>query len=67
MNKPNLFRKRYPPGYLIGVIDYDLYVWVAVHIETGEVEMSIEPYNDELRKLVDGWEWKKFRLIEVND
>ncbi len=47
----------------------DLFVWACVNTKTGEVEMTeIQPYDDELNEnLVEGWEWRRFRLIEAND
>lgn len=66
--KCELFRIDYPSGNLDGVRNHNLFVWAAVHMKTGEVEMmSIEVFDDELRKLSDGWEWRKFCIIEVND
>lgn len=46
----------------------DLFVWACVNTKTGEVEMTeIQPFDDELSKnLVEGWEWRRFRLIEAN-
>ena len=46
----------------------DLFVWACVNAKTGEVEMSrIQPYSDQLSEnLVDGWEWRRFRLVESN-
>jgi hypothetical protein len=46
----------------------DLFVWACVNTKTGEVEMTgIQPYDDELSEnLVEGWEWRRFRLIEAN-
>jgi hypothetical protein len=46
----------------------DLFVWACVNTKTGEVEMTeIQPYDDELNEnLVEGWEWRRFRLIEAN-
>ena len=47
----------------------DLFVWACVHTKTGKVEMTeIQPYDDELdENLAEGWEWRRFRLIEAND
>jgi predicted NUDIX family NTP pyrophosphohydrolase len=46
----------------------DLFAWACVNTTTGEVEMTgIKPYDDELNEnLVEGWEWRRFRLIEAN-
>ena len=46
----------------------DLFVWACVNTKTGEVEMmEIQPYDDELdENLVEGWEWRCFRLVEAN-
>ena len=46
----------------------DLFVWACVNTKTGEVEMTeIQHYDDELNEnLVEGWEWRRFRLIEAN-
>ena len=45
----------------------DLFVWACVNTKTGEVEMEVQQYDDELNQnLVEGWEWRRFRLIEAN-
>jgi len=45
----------------------DLFVWACVNTNTGQVEMDAQPYDDELSNdLVDGWEWRRFRLVEAN-
>jgi len=46
----------------------DLFVWACVNTKTGEVEMTeIQAYDDDLPgNLVEGWEWRRFRLIEAN-
>ena len=45
----------------------DLFVWACVNTKTGEVEMDVQLYDDELNQnLVEGWEWRRFRLIEAN-
>ena len=46
----------------------DLFVWACVNTKTGEVDMTeIQPFDDDLNEnLVEGWEWRRFRLIEAN-
>ena len=46
----------------------DLFVWACVNTKTGEVEMTeIQAFDDDLcGNLVEGWEWRRFRLIEAN-
>lgn len=46
----------------------DLFVWAYVNTKTGEVEMTeIQAFDDDLcGNLVEGWEWRRFRLIEAN-
>ena len=54
-------------GKVVRVESPDLFVWVAVRLSTGEVDMGeINQFNDDLSKLVRGWEWRRFRLIEDN-
>ncbi len=45
----------------------DLFVWACVNTKTGEVEMEeVRSYDDELdADLVEGWEWRRFRLVEA--
>jgi hypothetical protein len=47
---------------------HDLFVWACINTKTGEVEMTeIRAHEDELDKnLVEGWEWRRFLLIEDN-
>ena len=44
----------------------NLFVWACVNAKTGQVEVSeVRAYNDELdADLVEGWEWRRFRLVE---
>lgn len=66
----SLFRSTWEErdGKMEPVQTHDLFVWACVNTKTGEVEMAeIQPYDDELNKnLVEGWEWRRFRLIEAN-
>ena len=50
-------------GKLVRVRRNELYVWCPVNTETGEVDLD-EPqqFDDCLRRLVTGWEWKRFTL-----
>lgn len=43
--------------------NYNLCVWAAVETETGRVDMECHEFEDELSDLVEGWEWKRFRLV----
>ena len=65
---PALFRITWEErdGRMEPVETQDLFVWACVHTKTGRVEMTeIQPYEDTLdRNLAEGWEWKRFRLIE---
>jgi hypothetical protein len=46
----------------------ELFVWVGVETKTGRVEMDdIQTFDDDLSSLVDGWEWRRFRLVPDND
>jgi hypothetical protein len=44
----------------------DLFVWTCVNTKTGQVEVEeVRAYDDELdADLVEGWEWRRFRLVE---
>lgn len=71
-NRPSpcaLFRSAWEErdGRMEPVQSPDLFVWACVHARTGEVETTeIQPYDDELNQnLVDGWEWRRFRLVEA--
>ena len=44
----------------------DLFVWAGVNTDTGEVEMEVECFDDELSELSAGWKWQRFRLIPDN-
>jgi hypothetical protein len=52
-------------GKMEPVKTHDLFVWVCVNTETGQVEMmDLQPFDDALDgDLVEGWEWRKFRLV----
>jgi hypothetical protein len=46
----------------------ELFVWVGVETKTGRVEMDdIQTFDDDLSSLVDGWEWRRFRLVPDNE
>jgi DUF1365 family protein len=46
----------------------EIYAWVAVQTETGEVDLDdIRQWDDDLEPLAQGWEWRKFNLILAND
>ena len=41
------------------------YVYVAVRIETGELDMlSLTPFKDEMTHLLPEFEWRTFKLVE---
>ena len=41
-------------------------VHVPVNVETGQMDMGrVEAYDDERKKVADGWEWRRFELVEV--
>lgn len=45
-----------------------VYVWAAVHTPTGEVELDdVREFDDQLKDLVEGFEWRKFRMIPYED
>ena len=50
-------------GKMVRVRRDEIYVWSPVNMETGEVSME-EPqqFNDGLRPLAKGWEWKRFTM-----
>ena len=61
-----LFRVEYRPvdGRFVKEKSSDLFVWAVVNSDTGEVNVAfIEPWEDKLRKVADGYEWRKFRLV----
>lgn len=62
----SLWRYDYPAGQ--GRIKTtDLFVWACVNSKTGEVEMEVQQFDDELNEdLVEDWEWRRFRLVEAN-
>ena len=54
-------------GKMERVKNPDLFVWACVNTNTGQVEMDIQQYDDELSNdLVGGWEWRRLRLDEAN-
>ena len=68
LNSPSgsLWRADYPAGQG-RVKTTDLFVWACVNTKTGEVEMEVQAFDDELNEnLVEGWEWRRFRLTEAN-
>jgi hypothetical protein len=55
-------------GKMVQVKKDELYVWAPVHTASGLVELEgVQEYDDELKDLVAGWEWRKFILIPQND
>ena len=41
----------------------EIYGWLPVNTETGEVEMNdFQRFDDELRTLAQGWEWMRFTM-----
>lgn len=61
----NIHRYKYehPNGHAMRVRSDEVYGWAAVKTETGEVDLeSFQQFDDELRKLTDGWEWRRFTL-----
>ena len=63
---PPLYRVEYRPvdGRFVKEKSSDLFVWAVVNSDTGEVNVAfIEPWEDKLRKVADGYEWRKFRLV----
>ncbi len=50
-----------PPGITRIII-----VHVPVNSETGQMDLGgLVIYADERKKCADGWEWRKFELMEV--
>lgn len=44
----------------------DIIVYAVVEKKTGEIDGEIYKYDDEIdRKLVDGFEWRKFKLTDI--
>lgn len=45
--------------------DGNVYVWAVVSLETNEISDGddIREYEDDLYELVEGVEWRKFKLI----
>lgn len=51
-------------GKMVRVQRDEIYIWAAVNTETGEVDLEdVQQYNDDLRMLDKGWEWKRFTMI----
>lgn len=45
----------------------ELYCFALVEVETGRVEMAeIYAYDETPFEPDDGWEWRRFRLVEAN-
>lgn len=64
----SLWRCDYGDENPTGAKSADLFVWVCVNTLTGQVDTS-EPRGsgDDLDgNLIEGWEWRRFRLIEAN-
>jgi hypothetical protein len=64
----SLWRYDYGDENPRGIKSADLFVWVCVNTLTGQVDTS-EPRGsgDDLDgNLIEGWEWRRFRLIEAN-
>ena len=65
-NTPPLYRTEYQSvdGRLVEVKTTNLFVWAAIDTETGQVYVDdIKEFDDELKKLSSGYEWRKFRLV----
>ena len=66
MNAPELYRIDYQSvdGKLVEVKTTSLFVWAVVDTETGQVYIDdIKEFDDELKRLSSGYEWRKFRLV----
>lgn len=65
-NDTKLWRKQYQGEWPNYTKNHNLYVWAAVYTATGEVEMELCDTEDEF-EIDDGWEWKRFRLVEDSE
>lgn len=64
---PAIWRTDYQEldGKMEQVQSRDLFMWGSVKTATGELDVSdMHPFDDELGKLAEGWEWRRFRLVE---
>jgi hypothetical protein len=70
MNTPPLFRIDYQSvdGKRILVKTANLFVWAAIDTKTGKVYVDdIKEFDDELKRLSSGYEWRKFRLVPESE
>ena len=56
-------------GKMVRVRKDEIYVWAAVNMTTGEVELDDIPmFDDQLSTLSEPWQWKRFTLtLSDND
>ena len=45
----------------------NLHCWAGVNADTGEVDMELQQYDDELEDLAHPWRWQKFELVPVSE
>jgi len=47
------------------LIDGEVYVWAPFNTENGEIdENDIHISEDDLEELIEGWEWRRYKLEE---
>jgi len=65
MSTPTLFRIDYDEvdGKLVRTVNSEIYAWLPVNTETGEVELEmLRKFDDQLTELDAPWQWVRFIL-----